>query len=214
MVFFFKSRCGEYTIYMGKDKFENEDLIKYGWNEDIWFHVDSLSSAHVYCRLKPGQTLSTIPDELILDCSTLVKANSIAGCKLKTAPVVYTRWKNLKKTAGMVEGQVTYHRPENVKRIEVEKNNPLVKQLEKTKEEKFPDLWQLQQDRLREVIEDNKERRRFEEKQKKKEALENKKRKEELSYDRILNEDNMVNSADVEGTADASAAEAYEDDFF
>jgi hypothetical protein len=199
---------------MGKDKFENEDLIKYGFNEDVWFHVDNLSSAHVYCRLKDGQTLATIPDDLILDCATLVKANSIAGCKLATAPVVYTRWKNLKKTADMVEGQVSYFRPENVKRLQVEKNNAIVKQLEKTKEEKFPDLWQLQQDRLREVLEDQKARRRFEEKQKKKEALESKKRKEELSYDRIMNEENMLSNAEVEGTADSTAAEAYEDDFF
>jgi len=22
---------------MGKDKYENEDLIKYGWPEDLWF---------------------------------------------------------------------------------------------------------------------------------------------------------------------------------
>ncbi|XP_035178547.1 coiled-coil domain-containing protein 25 isoform X2 [Oxyura jamaicensis] len=29
----------------------DEDLIKYGWPEDIWFHVDKLSSAHVYLRL-------------------------------------------------------------------------------------------------------------------------------------------------------------------
>ena len=52
-------------IYMGRDKFENEELIKYGWPEDVWFavsrvpiaverrrfHVDDLSSAHVYLRL-------------------------------------------------------------------------------------------------------------------------------------------------------------------
>jgi hypothetical protein len=114
----------------------------------------------------------------------------------------------------MVEGQVSYFRPENVKRLQVVKNNAIVKQLEKTKEEKFPDLWQLQQDRLREVLEDQKARRRFEEKQKKKESLEAKKRKEELSYDRIMNENNMLSNADVEGTADSTAAEAYEDDFF
>ena len=37
---------------MGKDKFENEDLIKYAWpDRDIWFHVEDLSSAHVYLRL-------------------------------------------------------------------------------------------------------------------------------------------------------------------
>jgi len=37
---------------MGRDKYENEDLIKYMWPEDVWFHVDDLSSAHVYLRMK------------------------------------------------------------------------------------------------------------------------------------------------------------------
>lgn len=44
MVFFFTTAEG-YTIYMGSDKYENEDLIKYGIPEDIWFHVDDMSSA-------------------------------------------------------------------------------------------------------------------------------------------------------------------------
>lgn len=30
----------------------DEDLIKWGWPEDVWFHVDKVSSAHVYLRLK------------------------------------------------------------------------------------------------------------------------------------------------------------------
>lgn len=214
MVFYFKSRCGEYTIYMGKNQSENEELIKYGLNEDVWFHVDDLSSAHVYCRLKPGQTIADIPEDVRLDCCTLVKANSIAGCKLKTAYVVYTRWKNLKKTATMVDGQVGFHRPANVKRVEVEKNNAIVKDLEKTKEERFPDLWQEQKDREREVVQEEKERRRTEEKAKKLAALEAKKRKEELSYDRIMNSDQMTSNTEIEATADETAAEAYEDDFF
>ena len=29
----------------------DEELIKWGWPEDVWFHVDKLSSAHVYLRL-------------------------------------------------------------------------------------------------------------------------------------------------------------------
>jgi NFACT protein RNA binding domain len=41
MVFFFEPRgCqhgGEdWLIYMGRDKFENEDLIRYGLPNDIW----------------------------------------------------------------------------------------------------------------------------------------------------------------------------------
>ena len=35
MVFFFVS-SDRYTIYMGVDKYENEDLIKYGLSEDVW----------------------------------------------------------------------------------------------------------------------------------------------------------------------------------
>ena len=199
---------------MGKDKYENEDLIKYGWDEDVWWHVDDLSSAHVYCRLKPGQTLADIPEDLLLDCASLVKANSIAGCKLKSVYVVYTRWKNLKKTATMVDGQVGYNRPDNVKRVEVEKNNHIVKQLEKTREERLPDLWKEQQDHLRELQLRKKEQLRAEEKAKKLAVLEARKLKEELSYDRIMNPENMTRASEVEATEDATAAEAYEDDFF
>ena len=36
MVFFFTCSDSRYTIYMGRDKFENEHLIAYGWPEDIW----------------------------------------------------------------------------------------------------------------------------------------------------------------------------------
>ena len=64
---------------MGKDKYENEDLIKYGWPEDLWFHVDNYSSAHVYLRLKPGDTMDNIPEQVLEDCCQLVKANSIEG---------------------------------------------------------------------------------------------------------------------------------------
>jgi NFACT protein RNA binding domain len=82
MVFYFQSRNGEYTYYMGKDKYENEDLIKYGLPEDVWFHVDDLSSAHVYLRMKPGMALDDIPEDILLECAALVKANSIQGCKV------------------------------------------------------------------------------------------------------------------------------------
>ena len=49
----------------------------------VWFHVDDLSSAHVYLRMKPGMTLDDIGEDLLLDCAALVKANSIQGCKVR-----------------------------------------------------------------------------------------------------------------------------------
>ena len=57
----------------------DEDLIKYAWPQDVWFHVDKLSSAHVYLRMPEGMTWDTIPEPLLIDCAQLVKANSIEG---------------------------------------------------------------------------------------------------------------------------------------
>ncbi|XP_073529006.1 coiled-coil domain-containing protein 25 isoform X1 [Phyllobates terribilis] len=112
MVFYFTSNVASppYTIYMGKDKYENEDLIKYGWPEDVWFHVDKLSSAHVYLRLHKGQTMDDIPKDVLTDCAHLVKANSIQGCKMNNINVVYTAWSNLRKTGDMDVGQIGFHR--------------------------------------------------------------------------------------------------------
>mmetsp|Transcript_131254 Transcript_131254/g.379691 ORF Transcript_131254/g.379691 Transcript_131254/m.379691 type:complete len:215 (-) Transcript_131254:263-907(-) len=214
MVFYFKSRCGEFTIYMGKDKYENEDLIKYGQPEDVWFHVDDLSSAHVYLRMKPGMTMDDISEDLLLDCSALVKANSIAGCKKAEVYVVYTRWKNLKKTASMVDGQVGFHRPENVRRCKVEKNNPIVKQIEKTKEERHPDLYAEQQARLRKIQQQKKEHFKQLQKEKQIKKLEAEREKEMRSYDRLFVADNMTAVSEQKASVDATAAEEYEDDFF
>jgi len=57
----------------------DEDLIKYGLEEDVWFHADKLSSAHIYLRMNEGETWDAIPEQLVLDCAQLTKANSIEG---------------------------------------------------------------------------------------------------------------------------------------
>ena len=95
-------------IYMGRDKFENEDLIKYAEAEDFWFHVDDLSSAHVYLKPQDGWTLDTIPETVIMDCAQLVKANSIEGNKKNDIKVVYTPASNLRKEASFDVGQVAF----------------------------------------------------------------------------------------------------------
>ncbi|CAL5356798.1 unnamed protein product [Camellia sinensis] len=154
MVFYFKARAeaGDYTIFMGLDKFENEELIKYGFPEDIWFHVDKMSSAHVYVRVHKGQTIDDISEGLLEDCAQLVKANSIQvfredsfvtslGNKVNNVDVVYTPWQNLKKTASMDVGQVGFHNPKMVRTVRVEKRiNEIVNRLNRTKVERKPDL--------------------------------------------------------------------------
>lgn len=209
-----------FDLFMGKNQNENELLIKYGHPEDVWFHVDDLSSAHVYLRMKPGMALDDLPQEAILDCSTLVKANSIAGCKKSEVSVVYTRWKNLKKTHGMADGQVGFHRPDNVRKIRVSKDNFRVKKIEKTQSEKLDGvvdfLHRSQEQRLKEIKRAKKEHNRQTEKVKKKAFLAQQADKEMRSYDRLHVDYacKMTSTKDQNATADATAAEEYEDDFF
>jgi hypothetical protein len=143
MVLFFTSAAHDppVTIYMGRDKVENEDLIKYAWLQDIWFHVDKLSSAHVYLRLPESiSSWEAIPEPLLVDCAQLVKANSIEGNKRNDLTIIYTPADNLKKTGDMVVGQVSFHNDKRVKRIHIAKReNAIVNRLNKTKAERVVD---------------------------------------------------------------------------
>ena len=142
MVFFLRAKCGA-LMYVGRDKEENELLIKYGWPEDIWFHVDNVSSPHVYVRLSPGQTMDDLTPEAIRDASQWVKGNSIEGCKLATATVIYTPWANLRKDGSMATGQVSFHDGSSaaVRRYAVlERDKETLRRLEKTREERAPDF--------------------------------------------------------------------------
>lgn len=79
------------------------------------FHVDDLSSAHVYLRLPPGGNFEDIPAETLEDCCQLVKANSIQGNKLDNVGIVWTPVSNLKKTGSMEIGQVSVLCPSRCK---------------------------------------------------------------------------------------------------
>lgn len=92
-------------------------MIKWGWPEDVWFHVEKVSSAHVYLRLKAGQTIDDIPQAVIEDAAQLVKANSIQGNKMNDVDVVYTMWSNLKKTDAMEVGEVCFFKDKEVSNI-------------------------------------------------------------------------------------------------
>ncbi|KAI0329027.1 cytoplasmic protein [Cubamyces sp. BRFM 1775] len=156
MVLFFTSTAVNppAIIYMGKDKFENEDLIKYAWPQDVWFHVDKLSSAHVYLRMPDGMTWEAIPEALLIDCAQLVKANSIEGTstgnKKDNLTIIYTPADNLKKSGDMAVGQVSFHNDKRVKRVHVPKReNVIVNRLNKTKVEREVDHEQERVDRIK-----------------------------------------------------------------
>ena len=62
----------------------NEGILIYcSYILDFRFHVDKLSSAHVYLRMRKGQTMEMVTPELLEDCAQLVKANSIQGLSVQ-----------------------------------------------------------------------------------------------------------------------------------
>ncbi|XP_037032201.1 coiled-coil domain-containing protein 25 [Bradysia coprophila] len=199
MVFYFVSNVVSpaFTLFMGAEKHENEELIRWGWPEDVWFHVDKVSSAHVYLRLQPGQTIEDVPFAVIEDAAQLVKANSINGNKMNNVDVVYTMWENLKKTPSMDVGQVSFHREKDVMKIRVEKRiNEVVNRLNKTKIESHPDFRAEREKRdasersdQKKLLRDRKEQEKLQQKQKMEEA-------ELRSYSSLMAADKMTSNKD------------------
>ncbi|XP_060208117.1 uncharacterized protein LOC132635657 [Lycium barbarum] len=214
MVFYFKARpeAGDYTIFMGLDKYENEELIKYGFPEDVWFHVDKMSSAHVYLRLNRGQTFDDIPEGVLEDCAQLVKANSIQGNKVNNVDVVYTPWQNLKKTASMDVGQVSFHNPKMVRTVRVEKRiNEIVNRLNRTKVERTPDLKAEREAINAAERAERKQQLREKKRREEMDRLEKERQSEMRSYKNLMVADKMTSNKDV-ASANKSLQE-LEDDF-
>jgi hypothetical protein len=200
MVFYFTLKSDPTVIcYMGRDKYENEDLIRWGWPEDFWFHVDDHSSAHVYVRLPKGKSMEDLTDEMVEECCQLTKQNSIEGCKLNDVKIVYTPWSNLKKTNGMDVGQVGFHK-ESLRRYFTvhKKNSDILKALEKTRVEKNDVNFQtLREERDAEErrqkkkdMLDEQERKRIEEEEARKEA-------DLKCYSSLMKESNMRTNDEV-----------------
>ncbi|KAG0204912.1 Coiled-coil domain-containing protein 25 [Mortierella sp. GBA30] len=201
-------------IYMGKDKFENEDLIKHGFEEDVWFHVDKLSSAHVYLRLGPDQTWENIPQALLDDLAQLVKANSIEGNKKNNLTIIYTPWSNLKKTGDMDVGQVSFKKNKLVKRVHVaERINEIVNRLNKTKVEKFPDLAQekAEHERVSRKVQKQKDLERQQEEYRQVQEL--KQKASERSYASIFDSADMKGYSNYRNMDHDGDVDAFEEDF-
>jgi hypothetical protein len=230
MVFFFQSvqtdANGEeqkYILYMGLDKFENEELIRYSLPQDVWFHVDNYSSAHVYLRMPPPRdddekrseegrvdmTIETIPDGLMMDICQLCKQNSIKGCKLNNLKIVYTLASNLKKERGMVEGQVGFHKEKDRRFFTVPtKQNEIINRLNKTKVTKETQFFID----LREKF--DKKQRKKDKARKQKEAEADKLAKEERKRQAELQSYSSVMTDDaLSGNLAGLSIEQYEDDF-
>ncbi|XP_018791551.1 PREDICTED: coiled-coil domain-containing protein 25 [Bactrocera latifrons] len=199
MVFYFKSNIVSppALIYMGKDKHENEELIRWGWPEDVWFHVHNYSSAHVYLRLQEGQTIDDIPQSVLNDAAQLVKYNSIQGNKINNVDVVYTLWSNLKKTADMEVGQIGFYCEKSVKKVRVEKRvNEIVNRLNKTKTEDHPDLRRQREERDSEERREKKHILKAQREKEEEEIMRQKREAEQSSYDKLFKPECMSSNYD------------------
>lgn len=202
------------TPPQGRDKYENEDLITYGWPDtDIWFHVDDLSSAHVYLRPPPGGSIDAIPPSVLSDACQLTKANSIAGCKAPSVAIVYTPHANLVKRDGYDVGTVGFKDERAVRRVaNVKKDADAVKRVERTRREVAkPDLAGDLEAHESEVAAAKRAavaRARAEEKAAKAAAVA---AREAKSYDRLMDADAMATPAELASKYQSAAD--YEDDF-
>ncbi|KAL5236931.1 hypothetical protein ACI65C_004341 [Semiaphis heraclei] len=187
------------TLLRGVDSYENDELIENMLPEDVWFHVDSLSSAHVYLRLKEDQTIDDIPKELLEDACQLVKANSIQGCKLAEVKVVYTMWSNLKKLPGMKPGEVSFLNPSSVKKVNVKKEKTIVNRLQKTEKSIVIDYESARAKRERREIEKKKAARKINLENKKEEERRNREAAELKSYSSLMKTENMTANTDYSG---------------
>ncbi|KAA6408053.1 MAG: hypothetical protein FRX48_08404 [Lasallia pustulata] len=231
MVYYFVSKVTDSpaTIYVGKDKFENEELIKYGWEEDVWyhpfrhppnqvspytnstirrFHVDNLSSAHVYLRMVEGQTWDQLPKELVEDCAQLTKANSIEGNKKDNVTIIYTPWSNLKKDGSMATGQVGFHDPKKTRKVLLPTRlNPTINRLLKTRlETPTSDLQPQREAHLsaqrKKVYKEKQARQKEEEKtilERREEKEKRRKGYEEIFGDEAVRERGVANQGEGEG---------------
>ncbi|KAI0378329.1 DUF814-domain-containing protein [Hypomontagnella monticulosa] len=212
MVYYFKSTVVDPPafVYVGKDKFENEELIKYGWEEDVWFHVDKLSSAHIYLRLNEGDTWDDIPQDLLTDLAQLTKANSIEGNKKDNITIIYTPWSNLKKDGSMAVGQVSFKDQRKVKKILVPaRENVIINRLNKTKVEKQSDLQQEREDHRREL----RKRDQAAQQQRKKEEARVMKERQEKKWQKDHAYDELFSEENLEASSNQNRDENWEDDF-
>lgn len=168
MVYFFKAKVtdgelgdlgfddasSEHIIYMGKDKYENDPLIRKSHPKNLWFHVDKHSSAHLYLQLSSEQQRTNfdklkVDEDLLMQIAQLTKANSIKANKLNNITIIYTPVENLKTDGLMDTGTVTFVNPQKVKRVHVaKKDNSVVNKLNKTKTEVLTEDFIAEQEAL------------------------------------------------------------------
>jgi hypothetical protein len=147
---------------------------------------------------------------LSADCAQLTKANSIEGNKKDNITVIYTPWSNLHKTNGMETGQVGFKKDKLVKKVHIDMRvNVIVNRLNKTREEKFPDL-QAERIEYDKQVKQNEIAAR---QKRNKEELRIARERKQLAYDRDHAYEDLYSEESLRHSSNQFRDENWEDDF-
>lgn len=191
----------DYTIYLGKDKFENYELVNHSNKSHLWFHVKDLSSAHLYLEY---EDFNSVPQELLTIIGQLTKFNSIKGNKLDSVKIIYTPVSNIfnANTSSQDKGIVQFHKENYVKTYNIGKRDTtILNKLAKTKKEvSIDDFIKDQQATLRKTN----EKIRLEKERQKKDHLSKKEKK--IGYDDMFK--------DIDASSNLTKNENWDEDEF
>jgi predicted ribosome quality control (RQC) complex YloA/Tae2 family protein len=104
---FRKLKVGKYEIWIGKNAKSNDELTGLAHKEDIWLHARGVSGSHVVIRM--GNRKDFPPKDIILRAAGFAAFYSKAR-GMKTAPVMYTKRKYVRKPKGAAPGAVVVER--------------------------------------------------------------------------------------------------------
>lgn len=82
----------QYTVLIGKNKYENESIIKQSNPHDLWFHLEKMSSPHIILQSNGDN----IPKKYINQIVHLFTLHKSGLCSRFN--VIYTEVKNIKLT--------------------------------------------------------------------------------------------------------------------
>jgi predicted ribosome quality control (RQC) complex YloA/Tae2 family protein len=96
---------GSYYVNIGKSAKENWKLLDDSHPNDIWFHLDKVSSPYVILESKNSED---IPQHIIYECAKLCKSHSKQK-NLTSSSIIYCSVGNIKKAKAV--GSVNLIKP-------------------------------------------------------------------------------------------------------
>lgn len=104
---FRKYQEGKFEIWVGKNARSNDQLTNHAHKEDVWLHARGVGGSHVVIRM--GNRKDFPPQRVLLKAASYAAYFSKAR-GMKSAPVMYTKVKYVRKPKGAAPGAVVVER--------------------------------------------------------------------------------------------------------